>query len=226
MEAMKKKLIFIAAMGILLPLTLFGQTEKGKMLLGISSRYSLLPLEEGLSYPDMMTLGFSTITFKSDDNNDGDSETLNYNCFNFTPKFGYFVIDNLALGLDMNIGMSSMKESNEFFEYSSNGILLSAGPFLRYYFPVQKVLPYIEAGATLGSSKTTYESGSENDEYKSSLNSVAGGVGIAALLGDKVSFDFMVGYISMTMKDKENNPDNERVIIGTLGLKFGVVLFL
>jgi hypothetical protein len=104
--------------------------------------------------------------------------------------------------------------------------LLSAGPFLRYYFPVQKVLPYIEAGATLGSSKTTYESGSENDEYKSSLNSVAGGVGIAALLGDKVSFDFMVGYISMTMKDKEDNPDNERIIIGTLGLKFGVVLFL
>lgn len=223
---MKRKLILIAALGILPVLSLFAQTDKGKVLLGISSRYSLLPLGEGLSYPDMMTLGYSTIKYKSDAAGEEESESTKFTCFNFTPKAGYFVIDHLALGLDVNIGMSSMKESYDSYDHKSTGSLLSAGPFVRYYFPVEKVLPYIEAGASLGAAKSTYESDNGDDEYKNSVNSFMGGAGIAALLGDKVSLDFMVGYISMTMKDKEDNPDNERTIIGTLGLKFGVVVFL
>jgi opacity protein-like surface antigen len=223
---MKRKLILIAVLGILPVLFLSAQTEKGKVLLGISSRYSLLPLGEGLSYPDMMTLGFSTIKYKSDAAGEEESESTKFTCFNFTPKAGYFVIDNLALGLDVNIGLSSMKESYDTHDYKSSGSMLSAGPFVRYYFPVEKILPYIEAGASLGSAKSTYESDNDNDEYKSSVNSFMGGAGIAILLGDKVTLDFMAGYISMTMKDKEDNPDNERTVFGTLGFKFGVVVFL
>ncbi|MBW6492593.1 MAG: porin family protein [Lentimicrobium sp.] len=223
---MKRNLILIAALGILPVLTLFGQTEQGKVFLGISSRFSLLPLEEGLSYPDMMTLGFSTIKFKSDASGEEESEAMKFNCFNFTPKAGYFIIDNLALGLDINLGLSSMKETYDEDDYKSTGTMLSVGPFLRNYFPLEKALPYIEAGASLGALKSGYEYDSESEEYKSNLNSVMGGIGIAAPLGDKVAVDFLVGYFSTTVKDKEDNPDNERTVIGTLGLKFGVVVFL
>lgn len=223
---MKRKLILILTLGILPVLTLFGQTDQGKVLLGISSRFGLSPLEEGLSYPDMMTLGFSTIKFKSDASGEEESEAMKFNCFNFTPKAGYFIIDNLALGLDVNIGLSSLKETYDDEDYKSNGTMLSAGPFVRYYFPLEKSLPYIEAGGTLGSMKSKYEYDSESEEYKSSLNSFMGGVGIAAPLGDKVAFDFMLGYLSTTTKAKEDNEDNERTVIGTFGLKFGVVVFL
>lgn len=223
---MKRKLMLIAALGLLPVFTLFGQTEKGKVLLGLSSRYSLSPLDESLGYTDLMTLGFSTVKFKSDESGEEESDLIKFTGFNFTPKAGYFIIDNLSLGLDVNIGMASMKETYDQNEYNETGTVLSAGPFVRYYLPLEKVLPYIEASATLGSSKLTYDSGSDKEVNKSSLNTLMGGVGFAAPIGDIVTFDLMLGYLSMTMKDKEDNPHNERMVIGTLGFKFGVVLLL
>ncbi|PKP49647.1 MAG: hypothetical protein CVT94_04415 [Bacteroidetes bacterium HGW-Bacteroidetes-11] len=223
---MKRKLILIVLFGLVPFLTIFAQTDQGKVLLGISTRYSISPYEIGISSADIMTIGFSTIKFKSDASSEDESESLKFNCINLIPKVGYFVINNLALGLDVNIGMSSIKETYDEGESKSTSSVLTAGPFVRYYFPLGKAFPFIEAGASLGSMKSKYEYDSETDEYVSSLNSITGGVGIAALLNDKVSFDFLVGYLSTTLKDKEDNPNNERMVIGTLGFKFGVVLFL
>lgn len=204
----------------------FSQTEKGQVLLGISSRYSLTPAEVGISLPDMMSLGFSTIKFKSDDDNLDASETIKFNCFNLMPKAGYFVIDNLAVGIDLQLAMYSMKETYDSYTYNDRGTVFSAGPFLRYYYPVNKIMPYLEAGGSFGSSISKYEYENEEDEYKMSMNSFSAGAGISAPLGDKVALDLMLAYLSMTMKDKTDNPDNERMVIGTLGLKFGVVVFL
>ena len=56
--------------------------------------------------------------------------------------------------------------------------------------------------------------------------SFGGGIGLAAPLGEKVTFDIMAGYDSLTVKDKEDNDDNYRTVIGTLGLKIGFTILL
>ena len=45
-------------------------------------------------------------------------------------------------------------------------------------------------------------------------------------LGEEVSFDTLLGYQSFILKAKEDNEDNVREIIGTIGLKPGLTIFL
>jgi len=55
------------------------------------------------------------------------------------------------------------------------------------------------------------------------MSSFGGGAGLAVKLGDKVTFDILAGYNSMTEKAKQNNPNDQRTVQGTLGVKFGFV---
>jgi hypothetical protein len=52
------------------------------------------------------------------------------------------------------------------------------------------------------------------------------GVGMGFPLGEKVSFDTLIGYQSHIIRVKENNEDNARDIIGTIGLNLGLTIFL
>jgi hypothetical protein len=58
------------------------------------------------------------------------------------------------------------------------------------------------------------------------MSSFGGGAGLAVKLGEKVTFDFMAGYNSMSEKAKQNNPNDERTVQGTLGFKLGFVVLL
>jgi outer membrane protein len=218
---MKRTWILITVLCIVPVTMLFAQTDKGQWMLGISSRYSVSPLEVGITLPDMMTIGYATIKYKSDDNSD--PEATKFTCVNLVPKFGYFVIDNLAIGLDLQMGLSSLKFPDDDKE---NGTIISAGPFVRYYFPTSTILPYVEGGATFGSMKTKYEYSGDTEEYKSGLNTWSLGAGITKSISEKAALDFMLGYLSTTIKDKEDNDNNARTVIGTIGFKFGIVVFL
>lgn len=218
---MKRTWFFVLVLSLVPVSMLDAQTNQGQWMLGISSRYSLNPLEIGVAMPDMMTIGYATIKTKSDDGDDSDA--TKFTCFNLMPKAGYFVIDNLAVGLDLQVGMSSLKYPDD---DKDNGSVFSAGPFVRYYFPSGKILPYVEGGAAFGSLKTKYEYGSETDEYKAGMNTWSIGAGITKSISEKAALDFLLGYLSTTMKAKEDNPDNVRTVIGTIGFKFGIVVFL
>ena len=217
---MKRTWFFVLVLSLVPVSMLDAQTNQGQWVLGISSRFSLNPNEVGVTMPDMMTIGYSTIKFKSDDD---ESDATKFTCVNLQPKFGYFVIDNLAIGLDMQLGMSSLKSPDD---DKDNGTVIGAGPFVRYYFPAGKILPYIEGGATFGSMKTKYEYSGDTEEYTSGMNTWSVGAGITKSISEKAALDFMLGYLSTTMKDKEDNDNNARTVIGTIGFKFGIVVFL
>ncbi len=191
------------------------QTGKGRVFMGVSSTYGLVGTGS-----DLMTLGFSSAKSKSDSYEDDDPTKTT--SFNLVPKVGYFVIDNLAVGLDVNIAMSSEKDG----DYKTTQTLLSAGPFVRYYIPAEKVWPFAELGGSIGSIKSKYGSGSSDAENKSSLNSIWGGVGMAVPVGNHVTFDVLAGYRSITHKDKENNDDNYRTVMGTVGVEVGIIVLL
>ncbi len=98
--------------------------------------------------------------------------------------------------------------------------------------PTSKVLPFIEISGSYGTIKSKYDFNSLEDpnyintEHKSSVKSLGGGIGLAAPLGEKVTFDVLVGYNLSTFKNKENIDNNHRTVIGALGLKLGFAILL
>ena len=95
-----KKLTFTITFCALVCLS-FAQTEEGSLLVGASSN-----------------LGFTSTS------QDGFDE--NRTEFNFSPAIGYFVADNLSIGVALDLQSSKLGD----FKSSSTAI----GPFARYYF--------------------------------------------------------------------------------------------
>jgi hypothetical protein len=171
------------------------QTNQGKFLLGLSS--------------DILNFGYTTYKTKSDAYESGEvSKSFNVN---LSPKIGYFLIDNLAIGLDFGVGFIAHNFGSGDFNTTAT---ISAGPFVRYYVPTSKVLPFIELGGSFGSM------GNDN------IINYGGGIGLAVPLVERVMVDFLAGYHSVTYKSRENNENNERTVMGTLGLNVGFIILL
>ncbi len=198
------------------------QTNKGNLLVGVSSTLSLAGTGS-----DLITLGYTTSKNKSDASGFEEREGSKVLSLNVLPKAGYFVADNFVVGLDAVLASSKRTEGENENEYRNT--LWSVGPFARYYIPTETVIPFLEIGGTFGSSndKAEIEGWHEEElEFKSSILGFGGGAGIAVLLGNNVTFDVMAGYNSLRVKEKENNPDNNRTVTGTIGLKVGITILL
>jgi hypothetical protein len=199
---------------------LTAQTTKGKFLIGEFSNITLT----GTGNPMNMNLGWSTFKLKSDSGNEDNSDPNKEFSLNLTPRIGYFVINNLAFGLDFTIAYTHSKRNGG--RYISNITNFGTGPFLRYYIPSQKLLPFAEASYSIGSSKTAWEYDDFDDERTTKVQQYGFGIGLGVPLGEKVSFDSFIGYQSYIYKEKEDNEDNLRYIAGTIGLKLGLTVIL
>ena len=215
---MKKQSLFLAFLSIsLICINASAQTSKGKFLVG-----GLTKVGGDILNVSSMNIGYTTLKNKDDSGDDDDYKDKEFS-FNFSPKVGYFVIDNLALGIDFTIASSFGKTTNT--EYKYNSALLTAGPFVRYYIPTKKVLPFAEAMYSVGSRKTSSNWDGDETTYKYGVQLYSVGIGVAIPLGEKASFDALVGYHSTTYKAKEDNENNRRNVAGTVGLKFGFTIF-
>lgn len=108
---MKKILLFTFVFAATI-FTASAQTEKGKWLVGTSMELS---------------------TYKSTDPNEVYPSKEKY--IQFNPEVGYFIKDNLALGLLMEIQNAKYQDiNNDVFEYNSFLI----GPSAKYYLPLAK----------------------------------------------------------------------------------------
>ena len=195
------------------------QTSKGKFLLGELSYIELM----GNGVMGSTNLGYSTFQTKSDGDNDSSKDKMF--SLNIVPRAGYFVIDNLAIGLDVFLATEYYKTMDD--SYKSTSTFFAAGPFVRYYIPTQKVLPFAEVNYSIGSRKSKSEfDGSESYSSNNAIKLYGAGLGLAIPIGEKVLFDAMAGYHAYVIKDKENNDNNERFVAGTIGLKLGFSVFL
>jgi outer membrane protein len=228
---MKRFMFTITTAALLLPFMTQAQMQKGNGILGLSTRIGLsgITSDASVSTTDLFSLGFSTIKTKSDADGFEEPDPDKLTTLTLQPKIGYFLVDNLAVGVDFSLSMLNYRSGSEDEEMKYKSSVLAAGPFVRYYFKGGKVTPYLEATALFGSVKNKYESDTEwmdDEEYTSKIHSFEGGFGIAIPVGNRSAFDLMAGYNSFTMKDKEENEDNTRNIIGSFGLRFGFVFFL
>jgi len=219
---MKKSIFLFAALWLFVIPMSNAQMKKGGIFMGVSSSFNIVGSMMGQS-SDLFSLGFSSVKYKSDAPGFVESDPEKMTGLNAMPKIGYFIGNNFAAGLDLSIAYSKDKWGEN---PTISQTTFCIGPFLRYYVPAGKVSAFFEAGGLLGNISYKYKSGSNSSSDKSSLKSIGGGAGLAVPLGDKVSLDLMAGYDSFVVKSKDDNPDNERGIVGSVRFKFGFLIFL
>ncbi|HOS70839.1 MAG TPA: hypothetical protein PLZ75_00155 [Bacteroidales bacterium] len=209
---MKKIYLFVAAICVLSVSHTFAQFEKGRILAGISS--GLQVTDPGAS---LMNLGLGRIKYKEDGER-AEKGPKEFN-INLLPRAAYFVMDNLAVGLDLQVYLNVLKDRTT---KGSNYVntFLAAGPFVRYYYPLEKIHPFAEANMGLGISRTLDSSDGENGF----LYGV--GIGAALPLGENLMLDGQVGFSSNIWKDVD--PDKKQAstkyIYNSFGGRVGFIL--
>ena len=201
---------------------LTAQTNKGTKFIGVSTAQNFT--ETGY---DIMSLGYSSSTIQYYGDGDEESDPTKLININLIPKVGYFILDNLVVGLDINLAYSKEYRpgGSKYYEW-----LYGAGPFVRYYIPKSKIIPFFELNSIYGiyKEKYSYSIGDNlyENEYYTRFSTFGGSVGIAVPISKKVNFDILAGYSYFISKVLKNNPRNYKEIEGKVGLKLGFTILL
>ena len=120
-----------------------------------------------------------------------------------TPSVAFFIVDDLAVGVGLEVGTEKLKDKG-----SSGGensfTQLAFGPLVRYYFADG---PFAQGSFGVGSRTSKFTSGGSSIESKSGLTTWRIGAGYSVRISDTILLDPMVGYGS----EKIDNKDNENV---------------
>lgn len=217
---MRKSLLLVSIICLIGLTSINAQLNQGNIMAGLSTTFSGNSwYSEGLNPgAGLFNLGFSTVKDLDDDEIDA-----KFAAFNFQPRIGYFVIDNLAIGLDLMAGIVREKDPEDSDTWTVT--TLGAGPFVRYYYPMEKIYPFAELNVGFGSTKYKSEYGEEYSYESKYTNFVySAGIGAAIPLGERVTFDALAGYMSSTMKEKDEEYSDE-TRIGTFGIKMGFMVY-
>lgn len=206
---MKRTIIyfFLAAFIIGIAEIAKAQTEKGKILLGGQS-----------------SLEFTSINAKSgtDYGSDDNGKTRN---LEIIPQVGFFIANNLAIGLELPYSFTKMIEDYSWNSASTFSVL----PFARYYFGKTNVKPYLHAEIGPGWKKEKVEDSTVGykDELTSKYTAYGIGGGLGIFINQHVSFDLGLGYASVSSKlvDPNTNMNLKNTASG-IGASIGIVVCL
>ena len=165
-----KQNIILALITIMLSLPTFAQTKKGDFMVGGSAYF-------GVPQPNKYQ------TFSG----------------NIRPDIGLFVINNLALGVDMSVGFFKSTYSGN---YTQHNQYLNIGPFARYYFDAgEKIKVIIET--QLG--YTWYKTRFYNIKDSNHSRYWGMGTGIGYFVTNNVAIEALINYYSDDLKDETNS---------------------
>ena len=153
----------------------------------------------------MLGGGFRIYTQGQESNEDYD-----YSELEFSPSFGYFVTDNLVVGL--NFTVNTTKQDNGGTAQKYNAIAL--GPFARFYkFTSNEQFAFFaQAGFNFGSGKTDYTPGGET---KSSFVNFNISPGFAYFFNNHWAAELALSGFSVSSRDpnKDVNDDKYSTVI-------------
>lgn len=209
---MRKLYLLIPVIFLLSLQPVNAQLEKGTFMAGVASTIGL-----GDFGTDLMSLGFTTRKIKDS----GGDVNVTYKIlgFNLLPRGGYFIMDNLAVGADITIAFSRQKSQDT--DYKNTESLLAIGPFARYYYPLDKIYPFVEANAGFGTWKEKWSNGLEGED-KEGLFLWGIGLGASKPVGENVLIDALVGYGAQSWKEE----DDDKYIYASIGLRVGITILL
>ncbi|MCU0457847.1 MAG: hypothetical protein MUE37_01990 [Bacteroidales bacterium] len=213
---MKKILLLFASICIVVSgLQAQTQLEKGKILAGVTSTLAM----GGSEGSELFGLGFGSTKYK----HGSEAPETHYKSFtyNILPKGGYFVMDNLVAGLEIALSGHRERdvEDDDVYKMSDLGF----GPFVRYYYPLEKIYPFAEAELLFGSHRDTW--GDEVEKYPMLI--IGFSLGAALPLGEMVTVDGSIGYTraQWTWEDVEEGGSNKEICSG-LGIRIGFSIYL
>ena len=197
------KKVFLFAMALVFTNVILAQTEQGKIVLSGAT---------GLQFVS------SNIEWEYDGQSQGDYDQ---NSFSFMPSIGYFVMDNLAVGLAANFTSTTQKDEGDKYTVSSTMLL----PTALYYFPVEgQFKPLLQVGAGLMSTKEKYSYDGDSDEDKMSGLALNFGGGAAYFINDYVSLNFGLSYTMANLKDSDDSDWVQKQ--GNFAANIGLSVFL
>ena len=196
---MKKIVLLLIA--IIISTGAFSQFNKGRILVGGN-------------------LGFNSTTSKTKIGSNSSTTNEKSIMFSFTPQIGYFIIDNLAAGVGLNLSFSKVTPTADIFGEQNTSIQFQ--PFIRYYI---KPGIFFQGTCGLGTEKDnqTYQGSSQIQKYTVFNWSAATGYSIN--LNNRVAIEPQFGYGSNTLKDK-SNAEIRRNIDSGLFFKIGLQVYL
>jgi opacity protein-like surface antigen len=136
---------------------------------------------------------------------------------------GYFVINNLVIGLQIPLTYMHTKDDASKDKESTTSIIFE--PSVRYYFLKGKFKPFVHGGVGYGIA--TYKddpSEGSSSTYKYSQFVWEIGGGCAFFVTNNVSIDLLLAYTSNTTKAKKDNPDDYRTITSGIGGGIGLTI--
>jgi outer membrane protein W len=157
----------------------------------------------------------------------GTPGSTNSTAFLITPNAGYFFIDNLAAGFNLNLNSTHNSDNGGI---SATGIYFTAGPLARYYFNIAPTVKlFVHADASWGSSKETYSSSSAGITFQNQpsapISIYEGKAGAAFFLTPNVALEFTAGYQSLTEKDNSGG-EIEKFTTGSIIVGIGFQVYL
>jgi len=191
-----KKLMMTVCLMLLSGAFVYSQTDQGTMYLGGS-----------------LNLGFGSTKNKAGSNSTDGPKTFN---FGINPKCGYFIADNLMIGLGLGYNMQSVKTTDVINdEEKLTTTAFNVGPFIRYYMlPVKTMGFFVDGNVAMGFGKLKDEvtdgGTTTTDEIKMSAFVVGITPGVVIFIGEKVSLEATFGGLSfMSSTDKQTIGDTE-----------------
>lgn len=157
---------------------------------------------EGFAKGDLFVTG--SVGFGSDKT--GDEKISS---FNFSPRLGYFVSENIAIGAELSFG-SETDDDGAGTEVKTNSF--NGGVFGRYYFtPSAKFSPFANLGLGFGSNKVTTDiaSGGINTSFeaKEKTFNVGLGIGFNYFLSPKWALE--TSWAGLNFDSNDNGGDGD-----------------
>lgn len=204
---MISKKLFSALLLLFFCSTAFAQTQKGNFVLSGKTGLNFL---------------FSKITTGTDSVQTGKS---NSNEYDFTAGAGYFVANNLSVGVSGTYSYNYSKIEQGYLDAGTQNITQSFTivPQVQYYFPVYgKLKPSVALGAGYAwlQQRDSRVTENYNKVYELSGASFYGGVGVSYFITQSVSFDLGFQYSYMKLKDKLGSEQfqKQNQVAGTMGI--------
>lgn len=145
--------------------------------------------------------------------------------FTITPSVGYFVANNIAVGVDLGFTSTktTFKNSALEFDYEEKTSVFSILPNATYYFPTASNLrPYLGAGIGYGSLTSTDFFNDEETTKGGFLWGAKGG--LLYMLNSNIGIDLGAGYNSLTTKETVDNTE-VKTSADAFGVSAGISVF-
>lgn len=216
-----KKQLLILAVAVGSALTASAQFEKGTIF-----------LNGGTS----LDLNFGKVTSSFSGGGVTVETESSYSAFGLNTMPGYFIMDGLVVGLDINFNSNSATfdfevSDTKTVELADKTSEVLVGPFVRYYLDAGL---FFQAGVGFGSASSTVEDYDFLEDKVISTESSAGafgyavGVGYAIFLNDNVALEPSLGYGSVTYSENDlpDGVDEIKTTAAGLNVGVGISIFL